>query len=477
MKRHVLSDSSNVHNNIEFIKKQISNNNDIVNEIKLLIGTQTCNDIYDITSDIYYINDSNINRIKTNITININDNDTLIETLNMFSDKNISKDVNSAIIYIDDTLININHILCNFTYIKELEIIYYDFEDPPTNIYDIEQINVKLENVETINVCSSIFLPDDINNYFPSLNELTIYIDDIDDIKNIKNKTITKLERLKIYSNGYFDDDEQINLNIKNLISNNLKYFHADIDSGIDSQIVVDMSTFMNCKNTIEHIEISCCIVNNLMALNKFKNLQKLYLSKIQLNTRIDLDISLNNLINFNISFNSFNNPFNNLILNLPNCNVIKLYKCLNNEPLLINCENLKTLDLSTNRITSLSAKLFISIPNIEYLDCSNNKINKISELINSCKNLIDLNLDDNNIKILPDNLKYLIKINCNNNPLISISNIVFENIERISINNTCIKQLKLNNNKKLLNLDTIYCDIDKIEYISNDLIHYCNAR
>lgn len=472
----ILSDANNIYNNIKFIKKHITNSGDI----NLDIETNKSSDIniikyiytpiYNVLDYKYYYHRS--------FHIIINDNDILLKTLNAFHD--ISKNIKKITIYIGGVYISLREILLYFPYLEKL-LIYIT----KTSEYNNEEnkelanynniINVQLKYLKYLNICRSSYLPDDIDYYFPSLSSLTIYLTNINDIKDIENKSATKINRLNIYLDNNYDDDnddidDKVSLNIKNIIGYNLVSFYCDLSY----KFIIDISVFTNSKNTIEKINFYKCNVTNFKELNTFINLIDVYLYDINIINDNKLELSLNNLLSLTIHCNVYDNSFDKVILNLPKCNTVCLTNCLNNEPIFINCKNINTILIHHNKIKELSSNLFLSTPLLEHLDCCNNKIEKISPLINKCKYLTILSLDNNNIKVLPPYLEYIESLSCANNPLLTIDNVIFKNINTIEINNTQIKKIRLNLCHNLVNLTKIICDMDKIKHISNKLVDYC---
>lgn len=153
------------------------------------------------------------------------------------------------------------------------------------------------------------------------------------------------------------------------------------------------------------------------------------------------------------------------LLLSLSNNNLYNL-------PIQIKIKNLRTLDLSNNKLTKIPNKELKNIPNLSKLDLSNNQIEKITN-----KDWKALN--------------YLKKINLSNNKIIEITNGInqCQFLEKLNLSNNQIKKisgkvgylnllkfLNLSNNQittfpkdlgKFNNTIAIYLDGNKLKNIS----------
>lgn len=127
--------------------------------------------------------------------------------------------------------------------------------------------------------------------------------------------------------------------------------------------------------------------------------------------------------------------------------------------------KSIRNLDLSHNRLTILTSNLFSNMENLKTLNVSSNKIESISAEIGRCVKLESLDLSDNLLKNVPNTLaqlKNLKKISLNNNQFTIIPkelgdltqldfvDLSFNNIDKIEdyIENFKCIELNLNENK-----------------------------
>lgn len=454
------------------------------------------------------------------IVISIADINNLFEILKSITHILIYNYINHINLYMNNFNLSINMVLSYFPFITYL-YIYESFSElglyngykyindsQTTNISskyllkegDANIITTKLNNLITLRICSLSFLPDDMDLYFPSLYNLYMHVDinDIDAIKNKRHKTIKVLEISIIHK---MDDTNHTPNNFKSyeLNNNKISYYDLDFNNIIGEQlssftisifnlintnyiITIDINQFIKCKDTLKKIEISGFIILNLDKLNNISNLEFLCLSDVNIinlykNNSFHLSLNKLSYVRIVCSYNNNNNDNKQFILNLPEAFVIDLNKCLSEEPIFINCNKLEKLAISNNKIKKLTDKLFISLPNLEKLYCRNNEIEKIDGDINKCKKLNELAIDNNKLKILPKRLHSIQILSCEQNPLLTIDNVVFKDIHNINILDTNIKRITLESCETLPNLNKIVCDIDKMSFISSKLIDYCKSN
>ena len=122
----------------------------------------------------------------------------------------------------------------------------------------------------------------------------------------------------------------------------------------------------------------------------------------------------------------------------------------------LLNLSNLKGLDLSNNKLTTLTK----GITNLKGLDLRNNKLTNLKGIEN-LTNLKVLYLDNNKLTTLPKgitNLTNLKGLYLSNNKLTSLEGIEkFTNLERLSLHNNPISDEEIERIKKLLPDTKIY--------------------
>lgn len=459
LQEHILNKCDDADNNVGFIKETLPLDI-IIKKVTIIINNNTENNI----KILFY--SSPIFKKEAQLHIYLNDFDIILDTLNKLMIYNLIKEVTILNIYnvIKENEI-VNTMIKFFPNIKELSFLNN------TNCKDI--INTHMEHLTLLKVCNIYDLPLDIGYYFSKLESLTIIINNKTDILHLDNLYNIKVKNIHLsYDTFMPPSNDDVNINLSKLVTNDLDILNINVDR----YTTIDMKNIINEIYNINWLNISNGKLLNIKEIANFKNTKymTLYDNNIIINPNDNLSLSSDKLITLNITnFTKQNNYFNDVNLNLPELTELTLSYCLNNEPILNNCRNIKYLDLSFNKLTSLSANIFLSLPNLEKFVCNYNNIENISTLISSCKKLTNLYIKHNNIKLLPEHLETLHELDCSNNPLITIDNIVFRNIHNIKINNTNIERINLNTKYSLKELEHIYCNMDKMKYISENLRDY----
>jgi Leucine-rich repeat (LRR) protein len=125
----------------------------------------------------------------------------------------------------------------------------------------------------------------------------------------------------------------------------------------------------------------------------------------------------------FYLQYVTFIDLSNNKIEELPN-DIGKLKK-------------LTHLDLSNNKLSKIQTECLKDIPNLISLDMSNNQITVIPKEIKYLHKLIILDLSNNQIKEIPKEIKYLYKLenfDISNNQIKEISNKIMKYLNLIKI-------------------------------------------
>lgn len=410
-----------------------------------------------------------------NIILSLKDNDFLFNVLNDERMKNIYLHTSTLYLYINNIHGSINDIINKFNNIEDLIISDIDNEDIIFNKTNIllsdEKISVMLNKLEIVSIRNPIYLPDNISNTFPSIKSLDIICRNDNEVAEISNKYCnTSINRLiitaiycKIKTNNHILLDINGFMNINELIIRGKNY-----------NIIVDFNTIKNINN-IENMTIEGCTLRESDNINKLNSLKYLDLTNVLFEEPITmLNIELKNLSHLILHQpKKFSSLLDKCILNLPSVNYIEINSCLKCVPIFINCHTLLDLNIGGNIIEELPDVMFKQIPNLNILKCTNNKIKKISSSIRICKNLHTLYISNNELKILPPDLKSVVTLKCSTNPLLTINNVDFENLQTCEIKNTSISILELKMNYKLKNLQKIICNIDQIKYISPNIREY----
>lgn len=461
-----LQDCDDVDKNIEFINKnyniQISSiPNYSYYTVSLRLNYPNENDYLSQYNNIIVSSYMLIIDFKTyyniDVSISMCNNEKMTNTLNGI--KNSKLYIDRLIIYNRNKDNSINDILNIFQDISVL-----DFGSFNTN----EEINVKLNNLSKLYAPNSSVLPNDMNYYFPKLKKLNIRINDNNDLINLSKKHISTLTKLDI-TNSHMLGNEYYQLDIKNLLNNNI----IDITINLESNIILDLKYYEPYFKNLISLDIHHCHIKNIESINNLQNLKFLVLRNIKPpQSDFNLSLSLNNLTSLKIYTIITTKLFNTITLNLPNIKEVDITGCIS-EPIFNSCEKLTNLELKYNKYKSLSSKLFLSLPNLESLNCSNNLIEKISSSISNCKSLHTLNINNNNIKILPPHLESLHTLRCDNNNLLTIDNIIFKNIEDLSLTgNSNMKKIRLHPKCDLHNLRSINCTTNYITEIQKNIQH-----
>ena len=216
--------------------------------------------------------------------------------------------------------------------------------------------------------------------------------------------------------------------------------------------------------------------INNILLLNKFTNLQKLYLFDNEFKEIKGLD----SLVNLQILY-LYNNKITEIkgLDNLVNLKVLYLGNNLITEIKgLDRLVNLKVLDLYNNQITKI--KGLDTLVNLQYLTLHNNKITELPLSLCNLRNINHISYTSNPIEYIPLPVQRWLdrrnnKINVNNmvyNDKQNIHNHHIQNSFRTSLNNI----LK---DKQLLDLQTIKQQILEnevlLEQTKREILNYCD--
>ncbi len=253
--------------------------------------------------------------------------------------------------------------------------------------------------------------------------------DDFEFLYTEKNSDVSKTLNTSYISQQFIDNNKD---NILSIELNNVQV------NNINDKL---------CSLNFEQITLNKCKINSINNLNNNKSLQKVVIIDSDIKDISTLQVDSLTVISSNISLED--------IVKLQNLKDLTYKSNLkeNNELICLeNLTNLVSLNLSDNKITSISNMGVL--PNLISLSITNNLISSI-DVLKNYKKLKFINLNHNNIT----NIKSLInninikQLFLSNNLIVDIDCInYFENLEILHINNNPIKTIP--NLLQLKNLD-----------------------
>lgn len=320
------------------------------------------------------------------------------------------------------------------------------------------KLDICNKSLDRLFVENIIYLPNNLNSYFPNLISLGVIINNIDEFNILVENIKTKLEKLRIKI-GDKAIPFEIDMNLFN--DTNIKKLDIinDNNSFNKNTITCNFNNVVNKNFNLTGLSINNCYVLSINNINQYINIKNISLEDLKIETDYEVKLAFDNLVRLDIIANKSNKTlFKNVELIIPNATHVFLESILGtNEPSIIG-NKIITLSLANNKIKCLSSRFFINLRCLENLLCDNNLIDTISSIISSCKKLRYLDLSNNKLTILPQNLKTVEYLYLNNNPLLTIDNIIFEELVDCHIFDTKITSIKLSYTPVLKQLKSIRC-------------------
>ncbi|KAB8031082.1 leucine-rich repeat protein [Fluviispira multicolorata] len=370
----------------------------------------------------------------------------------------------------------------------------------------------KFKNLRELNIREFKIAQHNDNSFlFPNLTNIIDLSFSRNLIDKLKANTFKNLESLKILdlrgNNIKYIEDQAFNglseLEKLNLDRNYISSINSKTFAGLKNLKELELANMTHSKSNPQDEDIFL----ELNGTQDLKNLETLKLinsriSKIDknfFNSMISLkEIELQENKITEISESIFTHNPNLTKINLSS-NQIKYLPYLglkNRNEYYENPTNISSINLSNNKIEFIDDNFFNSIPNIENLDLSKNLIvhinkttfsnelkilnlseNKLSYIPNNIsKNLIELNLSNNEIQNIDKQLYYyhnITDLKLQGNKLYSLANEVFKsqsNLKNLDLGHNKFTKIPIDALKPLQNIETLNLSGNYIDFLSQDL-------